>query len=75
LFLVICLILREKLGKSTIILPLPPIVLGGSQHPATIRSIYELMSLTDDYFQNETVYLEVSTQVAREILNEQGAGS
>jgi hypothetical protein len=28
-FLAICMVLRERLGKSTIILPLPPIILGG----------------------------------------------
>jgi hypothetical protein len=30
------------------------------------------MSWTDDYFKNEVVYLEASTQLSREILEEQG---
>jgi hypothetical protein len=33
------------------------------------------MAWMDDYFQEEPFYLEASNQVAREILNEQGAGS
>jgi hypothetical protein len=69
------MVLREKLGKSTVVLPLPPIVLGGSQHRPTIRSIFELMAWTDDYFRNENFYLDASTQVAREILQEQAVES
>jgi hypothetical protein len=74
-FLAVAMVLREKLGKSTVVLPLPPIVLGGSQHRPTIRSIFELMAWTDDYFRNENFYLDASTQVAREILQEQAVES
>jgi hypothetical protein len=74
-FLAVAMVLREKIGKSTVVLPLPPIVLGGSQHRPTIRSIFELMAWTDDYFRNENFYLDASTQVPREILQEQAVES
>jgi hypothetical protein len=70
-FLAVAMVLREKLGKSTVVLPLPPIVLNGSQHRPIIRSIFELMAWTDNYFRNENFYLDASTQVAREILQDQ----
>jgi hypothetical protein len=71
-FLAICMVLRERLGKSTVVLPLPPIILGGLEHPATVRSVYELMSWSDDYFKNEMAYLDASMKLAREIIEEQG---
>jgi hypothetical protein len=74
-FLAIRSMIHEKLGKATRVLPLPPILLGGCDKPDTIRGLYELMAWSGDYFSEEDGYLEVTTALARELLNDQGSGS
>jgi hypothetical protein len=74
-FLVVKMMIKERLGKATIVLPLPPILLGGSDRPDLLREVCELMSWTEDYFKEDGSLLDASLKAAREILMEQGTGS
>jgi hypothetical protein len=47
-FLVFMMIIKERLGKATIVLPLPPILLGGCNRPDLLRNMFELISWTED---------------------------
>jgi hypothetical protein len=74
-FLAVRAMIHEKIGKATRVLPLLPILLGGCDKPDAIRGLYELMAWSDDYFSDEDGYLEATTALVRELLNDQGSGS
>jgi hypothetical protein len=52
--------IHTVLGRETIFQPLPPILLGGTDDPALTRSIWELITWSDQYFTSND-YLERSS--------------
>jgi hypothetical protein len=53
--------LREKLGRETLVAPLPPVLLGGCTDPSLVRSLFKLFTLSDSYYRGMEGYLEEST--------------
>jgi hypothetical protein len=53
--------LKDKLGKETLVAPLPPVLLGGCNDPSLVRSLYELIVWSDSYYRGMEGYLEEST--------------
>jgi hypothetical protein len=66
--------LKEKFGPLTRVGPLPPVMLGGCDNEALIRSIYELGFWLEDYFTTEPAYLEETHVAALYKLDELGEG-
>jgi hypothetical protein len=66
-------VIKDKIGAKTRVLPLPPIVLGGVDLPATTRSLFELINWSLYYYGDDQYFLEESTKKARDLLLEAGA--
>jgi hypothetical protein len=65
--------IHSVLGKETICQPLPPVLLGGTDDQALIRSVWELITWSDQYFAGSD-YLEKSSITAKKILQQLGTG-
>jgi hypothetical protein len=68
-------LIKAKTGKETIVAPLPPMLLGGSDSPALIRSIYELITWCEAYFMDSEGFLESSFIMSRVMLSHMGKDS
>jgi hypothetical protein len=66
------MMIQDKLGKATRVLPLPPVTLGGTDQPAVTRSIFELTTWSLDYFKEDRYFLEKATLKAKELLLDAG---
>jgi hypothetical protein len=53
--------LGEKLGRETLVAPLPPVLLGDCTDPSLVRSLFELVTWSDSYYRGMEGYLEEST--------------
>jgi hypothetical protein len=74
--LVSCIeLIKSKIGKETIVVPLPPMLLGGSDSPALIRSTFELITWCESYFMDSEGFLEASFIMARVMLSHMGKDS
>jgi hypothetical protein len=68
-------LIQSKTGKETIVAPLPPMLLGGSDSPALIRSIFELITWCETYFMDSDGFLEASFIMSRVMLSHMGKDS
>jgi hypothetical protein len=66
-------IIHGKLGKTTRVLPLPPVVLGGSDQAFIVRAVFELINWSLEYFRDVRYFLEDATVKAKELLLEAGS--
>jgi hypothetical protein len=74
--LVSCIeLIKSKIGKETIVVPLPPMLLGGSDSPALIHSTFELITWCESYFMDYEGFLEASFIMARVMLSHMGKDS
>jgi uncharacterized membrane protein YgcG len=67
--------IKTKLGKETLVAPLPPLLLGGCTDAGTVRSIFELITWSDSYFSGTEGYLEESTISSLGTIKYLGSGS
>jgi hypothetical protein len=66
--------IQDSVGKSTKVLPLPPVLLGGCDSPHIITALYEILAWFNVYYINEEGYPESTMKEVKLILDEQGRG-
>jgi hypothetical protein len=66
--------IQAATGKETIVQPLPPIFLGGTTNAELIRSTFELMEWSKEYYGLDDCYLDDGHVTASAILSSQQEG-
>jgi hypothetical protein len=66
--------IKASVGKETICLPLPPLIMGGTDNVELVRSIFELMAWTESYYIDHNNNTEETNNMVLDLLNEMADG-